>query len=146
MSPALEQQKRMALRIPTGWAVVHNTFGDEDPILADNRILNDEYYSEDLLSLQQIAFTNSGWQAKTDGFLVDLGWYPSGSPQGRYRLVLLKGDWDHIVLDFSSRKRQEIRGVIESCLDLIARDTPLAALPIQALATAGIGREEGYEP
>ncbi len=87
--------KLMALKIPSAWAVIYNSFGDEDPVIRDESIENDEYYKEDLLSIERLWFNGTSWNTEPNGYVLDLGWYPEADPQGRYCLTLLRGDWDH---------------------------------------------------
>ena len=54
-------EKLMRVRIPAGWAMVYNSFGDEDPISdSDGHIENYEYFKEDLFSLRQLTVTDEG--------------------------------------------------------------------------------------
>jgi hypothetical protein len=111
--------KLVPLTIPTGWAVIHNSFGDEDPVVSDGSIINDEFYNEDLLSIEPIQFNGTNWVTDRNGYAFDLGWYPEADPEGCYRLILLRGDWNNIVVQFETKKRHEISQVIKQCFDLI---------------------------
>jgi hypothetical protein len=107
------------LRIPSGWAIVHNSFGDVDPVICDGVIANNEFYNEDLLSIESILFDGESWATDKSGYLLDVGWYPDSDPQGSYRLTLLRGGWDNIIAELKSIEREKIREWIEVCLDLI---------------------------
>jgi hypothetical protein len=110
----------MPLRIPHGWAVLYNSFGDADPIVRDGSIANFEYYKEDLLMIQRIELTSTDWVFKRDGHVLDLGWYPDADPDGNYILQVIRGaDWEKKLVTFKSHDRQKIRVVIERCLDLL---------------------------
>lgn len=111
--------KLVPLTISTGWAVIHNSFGDEDPVVSDGSIINDEFYNEDLLSIEPIQFNGTNWVTDRNGYAFDLGWYPEADPEGCYRLILLRGDWNNIVVQFESKERHEISQVIKQCFDLI---------------------------
>jgi hypothetical protein len=102
-----------------GWAVLHNSFGAETPIIQDGLIVNDEFYSEDLLSIAKVAYTSNGWSIDQNDYLIDLGWYPESDPNGNYRLCLIRGSWDNIILNFESTDCKKIRKAIERCFDLI---------------------------
>ena len=113
--------KLVPLKIPGGWAVIHNSFGDEDPVLLNGAIVNDEFYNEDLLSIERLQFNGTDWVSAQKGYVLDLGWYPESDPQGCYRLTLLRGDWNNVVVRFESREREKIRAVIERCFDLVTQ-------------------------
>lgn len=113
--------KLMALKIPSTWAVIYNSFGDEDPVVRNGSIANDEYYKEDLLSIERLWFNGSDWSTEPNGYVLDLGWYPEADPQGSYCLTLLRGDWDHTLVKYESRDRRQIRAAIERCLDLLTQ-------------------------
>ncbi len=113
--------KLMALKIPSTWAVIYNSFGDEDPVVRDGSITNDESYKEDLLSIECLWFNGTGWSTEPNGYVLDLGWYPEADPQGSYCLTLLRGDWDHTLVNYESRDRRQIRAAIERCLDLVTQ-------------------------
>ena len=109
----------MPLRIPSTWAILHNSFGDEDPIVRDESIVNSEYYNEDLLWIQRIQPTSTNWVTDPNGHILDLGWYPDADPKGTYRITLIRGNWSNELLKYESKERQKIRAIIERCLDLI---------------------------
>ncbi len=111
----------MSLTIPSTWAVIYNSFGDEDPVIRNGSIENDAYYKEDLLSIERLQFNGTGWSTEPNGYVLDLGWYPEADPQGRYCLPLLRGDWDTTLVKYESRDRRQIRAAIERCLDLVAQ-------------------------
>ncbi|MCA1993416.1 MAG: hypothetical protein LDL41_15455 [Coleofasciculus sp. S288] len=109
------------LSIPSGWAIIYNSFGDEDPIISNGSIVNDEFYGEDLLSIEPIRFNGTNWITDRTGYAFDLGWYPESDPDGCYRLTLIRGDWNNVVIQFESKKRHEVSQVIKQCFDLIAQ-------------------------
>lgn len=111
--------KLVSLRVPSGWAVIINHFGDEDPVVRDGRIVNDQYYNEDLLSIETIRYEPGRWVNDPEGHAIDLGWYPESDPDGHYRLVLLRGDWDHVVVEIESRDRQVIHTAIEEAMEMV---------------------------
>lgn len=114
----------MPLRVPGGWAVLHHSFGDVDPIVCNGSIVNFEYYQEDLLLLQSIEPAGTQWAPKPNGYLLDLGWYPDADPNGAYRIRIIRGKNGHnILITTTSKDRQKIRMVIEQCLDLLNRGT-----------------------
>jgi hypothetical protein len=116
MSPKL-----VPLNIPSGWAVIHNTFGDEDPLIQNGWIVNHDYYSEHLLSIQPLKFQESHWEINPEGYQIRLGWYPQSNPNGCYHLRLLPGNQAQEMFEYTSKKRSAIRQVIEQCLGLIAQ-------------------------
>jgi hypothetical protein len=116
--------KLFALRIPSTWAVIYNSFGDEAPQIRDGLIVNHEFYDEDLLSIERVKFDGSAWRTDPDGHALDLGWMPPGSLTGSYRLTLLHGNWDNIVVSMTDTDARRICDAIEQCLELVGRGVP----------------------
>lgn len=110
-----------SLKIPSGWAVIRHSFGDVDPTVEDGVIVNDEFYNEDLLSIEPLRLTEHGWVVDQEGYALDLGWYPEANPEGCYRLTLLKGGWEQVLVEQESRDRHKIHALIEQCFGLIAQ-------------------------
>ncbi len=111
--------KLIPLKIPSGWVVIHNTFGDEEPKIEDGTIINDEFYNENLLSIEQMYFDGQNWQINPQGYILDLGWYPEANPEGCYRLTLLKSNWENIIAEVESKKHEVIQYFIKRCFNLI---------------------------
>ena len=102
------------LRIPTGWAVEWNLFLEIDPTFEadDARSIG---FGEDLLQI------SNGKNA----VLLDLGWYPSGDPDGEYHLIAIRehadedemrSSWDRPLRALASRSRLEIVQAVEDWL------------------------------
>jgi hypothetical protein len=108
------------LSIPSGWAVILNSFGDEDPVVEDGAIVNDHYFSEDLLLLRSLRRGGSDWIADPEGFVLDLGWYPESKPNGAYRATLTRVGQDKVLGELKSRDRYTIKSFIERCLLVLA--------------------------
>jgi hypothetical protein len=108
------------LRIPTGWVIDWNGFLEVDPIF-DVGEVESIGFGEDLLQISD----------KTRSILLDLGWYPSGDPNGEYRLVAIRrhsdedemrASWDRPLRSLASRSRMEIVRVLEEWLWHFAHD------------------------
>ncbi|RSK44637.1 hypothetical protein [Hymenobacter perfusus] len=112
----------MRLRLPAGWAVCYNSFGDEDMVVKEDWITNFHYYKEDLLWLEFMRLSAAGQQeANPTGWLVDLGWYPDGDPSGAFSLVIFRlandtEGWPEQRPTFRSSNRYHIRTVLEYIL------------------------------
>lgn len=97
------------LRIPELWNVEYNTFIDTDPKEMENmspleRALR---FTESLL---QMSF-------ERDNLVLDLGWYPEGDPQGKYRLLLLRGiDWENPLVSYNTSLKEDVVQKIEEIL------------------------------
>jgi hypothetical protein len=126
--------------LPSGWAVVWNQFGDEDQVREDGRLRNELFYSEDLLSIERVHFTGSGWTTRPGDYVLDLGWYPPSKAEGRYQLTLLHGDWDSQVVVFFSKDRQEVAEAISECLWAV--NLGLSDSEIKARIAERFGSEE----
>lgn len=111
--------KLVPLNIPSGWAVTHNTFGDEDPYIQDGRILNEQFYNENLLVIQSLQFNGTDWMINPNGYTLKLGWYPHANPSGCYRLTVIQGTEQPEGIEFTARERDKIRQTIERCFHLI---------------------------
>ncbi len=124
-------EKLFSLKIPGGWAIIRNSFGDVEPDVKNGVIVNDEFYGEDLLSIEPLRLSEAGWLVDTSGYALDLGWYPEANPQGHYRLTLMKGGWDDVVIQCESPDRHQIHRLIEQCFTLIAQGVADAVLAEQ---------------
>jgi hypothetical protein len=110
---------RVPLRIPTGWAVVWNTFFEGEPLIEAGVFVNAADFDEDLLRIESISFDGQRWHTDARSYIVDLGWYPTENPNGRYRLALLRGDWDHVLTTYESRDIREICDTIDRWLEVL---------------------------
>jgi hypothetical protein len=109
----------MPLKIPSGWGVFQNRFGDEDPVVQEGLIVNDIYYDEDLLWIEHLEMGPDGWRQSKLSHVIDLGWYPAASPQGRYSLVLFKSERENEIFTYKTRDRYLVRDVIHRSIELI---------------------------
>ena len=105
------------LKIPSLWMVVYNSFYKEETIIEDNIIVNNLAYKEDILSIEKVKIEDERYINDTSSYCIDLGWYPDSDPNGKYRLVVLKGDWNNIVEEYQSKSQQEIAELINQLLD-----------------------------
>ncbi|MGC9525949.1 MAG: hypothetical protein ACP5D7_10470 [Limnospira sp.] len=108
--------------VPSGWAILHNSFGDVDPIIQNGYITNGEFFNENLLSVKPIEFDGTDWVTVRDGYELQLGWYPQYNPDGCYRLTVTRGSEDNkTVVKYESKDRQEIRQVVDRCFGWVSR-------------------------
>ena len=98
------------LRLPPNWTMLWNKLEDIEPedvpqedeawlftFVQDMTYLVTEYDDE-----------NSGKTVKHT-LAIDLGWYPEGDREGRYRLVaILDRDWSRPVLEMETRSTREV--------------------------------------
>jgi hypothetical protein len=98
---------RQPLRIPGGWNVDFNELMQLDPSQMGAEEPLWYFLSEDLLQLRE----------RRRGFLLDVGWYPGGTPDGLFRAVLLRNqDWDHPLRSYDTRALPELVQQIEEWL------------------------------
>lgn len=108
--------------IPSGWAILHNSFGNVDPLIENGYIVNGEFFNENLLSVKPIEFNGTDWVTAGDGYLLQLGWYPQYRPEGCYRLTISQGSEDKkTVVKYESKEREEIRQVLQRCFGWVSR-------------------------
>jgi hypothetical protein len=112
----MDFERLMPLRVPDGWMVIKNQFADEDPIIENGRISNETSFTDDLLSIEKVTYTEGRWQNDSRSFCLDLGWVPGADSRGAFRLSFLKGDWNNVLFQVSASDRYYIRQVIERCL------------------------------
>jgi hypothetical protein len=124
----LASTKLVPLRIPGGWAIVHNSLGAVDSMIRNGVIVNGEFYNEDLLSIERIVFDGESWTTDKEGYVLDVGWYPDADPQGCHRLSVLSGDWSQIIVELTSIEREKIRVWIDMCLDLLVQGVEVGEL------------------
>ena len=127
--------KLVSLNIPSGWAVVHNTFGDQDPFVENGWIVNHNDYSENLLSIRSLKTHCDPIEIDPEGYHLQLGWYPASNPNGCYRLQFqsLKSDPEQEIFEYTSKKRSAIQQVIKQCLNLVAQGLSLAEIQVAIL-------------
>jgi hypothetical protein len=115
-------RRLVPLRIPAGWTVVANTFAEID----DPRELSGDdqraHLAQDLLQL------------RAGELILDLSWVPEGDPEGRYRLELVRDNWNETLLRVENPRADFMRHAIDLCLSELARDADPASL--QALLDA----------
>lgn len=124
-------QNLLRLQVPGNWAVCYNSFGDEEMVVVEGWIENARYYKEDLLWLQSLRSTTvagSFQELDPNGWLIDVGWYPTGDPTGTYRLYVFRLDptaesWPLDPPQFRSRDRYQVRAVLEYMLHRIGRSS-----------------------
>lgn len=106
------------LRIPGGWTMVYNKFRDIDPQTLspeDEKWLS--AFNEDILLLNYKLVRKRNKQTEEQEIAVDLGWYPDGEPDGKFRLqAIMNKDWNDPLLDYSSRNKDEIVKTLEKWL------------------------------
>ncbi|MEU0627779.1 hypothetical protein [Streptomyces sp. NPDC005989] len=110
-------RKLMPLRFPAGWAVIFNIFVEFPPEEPPTPAEIEAYFSEDILSAQRIAYTGDGWAVDMSADVIDLGWYPSGNPDGTYRLCLVRDGWDDVPVRFEHRDCY----IVQKALDTLMR-------------------------
>ncbi|AUX24119.1 hypothetical protein SOCEGT47_046550 [Sorangium cellulosum] len=88
------------LRIPTGWRITINNLCEFNPCtINDPSDERWEYLEEDLFSAQHEHYQTT----------VDVGWYPSMSPDGNYKAIfILNDDWNNPLDELVTRNLQEI--------------------------------------
>jgi hypothetical protein len=104
------------LRIPAGWTVIVNSFAEIDDPRALTDAEREALLAQDLLQL------------RAGELILDLGWSPEGDPSGRYRLELVRGDWDDTLLRVEHPSAEFMRNAIDLCLGELARDADPASL------------------
>ena len=150
----------MKLKIPMYWAVLHNSFYDEDMIIrtdepedsvfSNGEIENCHAYMQDLLWMKQCSFDpDRGYILVDEGYALDLGWYPDSDPEGAFIVRIMNPDWDNIVFKHESRDRYFIAELIFQCLEHInIGDTEWTAVPEaaeNAIKQAGKDRKKENE-
>ncbi|MGH1337290.1 MAG: hypothetical protein ACRBFS_14295 [Aureispira sp.] len=112
----------MPLQIPQNWAILYNSFYQERPRIVEGEIENNLAYKEEVLSMVQVTYqTGKGYQIQQEGYWLDLGWYPDSDPEGNYKLVLFKKNWDTILVVFQSKEQATIQAAINQLLHLFYR-------------------------
>jgi hypothetical protein len=103
------------LRIPPGWTVVFNSFHELDPIIKDGVFENASEFEEDMLLIRRAVI-----ETRPDQYILDVGWIPSLSPKGAFRLTLVLGSWETILKQFESRSWVEIQTKLDAWLEVLS--------------------------
>ena len=101
-------KKLQPLRISSNWSIEFNKFLNINPkkILKKNKLWK-YYFTEDILLLKN----------QNKNLLIDLGWYPSSNPKGKFILLVIKNNnWEKPILKFSSRNKNKIVKKIEKLI------------------------------
>lgn len=110
----------MPLRIPSHWAVMFNIFvefpADDPPTPAEV----DAYLSDDILSVEQVGPTGRIEYDDPTRWVIDLGWYPPGDPEGTYRLCLVRDGWDDVPVRFEHRDCHVVREAFDTLTRMLA--------------------------
>jgi hypothetical protein len=127
--------KLVPLNIPSGWAVIQNSFGDQDPLIQNGWIVNHDNYSDHLLSIRALKAQGDQIEIDPEGYHLQLGWYPASNPNGCYRLQLqkLQSNPEIDTFEYTSKKRSAIQQVIEQCLNLITNGLSLKEIQAEIL-------------
>lgn len=109
----------VALRIPAGWYVLTHSLFELDAEVENGKLLHPAYFWQDMLSIRQMQPT--GGSPTLGPYCVDVGWYPDGAANGRFRMVLLYEDWEHILHSVESRDWRVIRDIVDRTLEAVNR-------------------------
>lgn len=114
---ALEQEPHtpkyllMPLAVPTGWRMWSNAFYD---LTCDPYYIEKHCFSEDMLHLQSTGPLVDGCPC-----IVDLGWVPSNSPEGRYRINVVVNDFSDKIYQFENRDRFVVQNKLSEALETL---------------------------
>ena len=111
----------MPLKIPSGWKVISNTFYDIDA--------TEEYRERRLFSENMLIIERDIPSERKDKYIIDLGWLPSHSPGGRYRITVVAGDFEHVLKQFEHKDRGEIQSKIDLYLQILSSFLSLEEVP-----------------
>lgn len=112
----------LQIDLPPGWRTSFHHLTTLDPSRLDAGVPDWQCFDEDLLLLQN----------EDDSVALDVGWYPTEDPQGRYRLVVVEGDaWDTPVVTWSGRSLAQLHQRIQEELTHLGQRHP--PLPIERL-------------
>lgn len=132
----------MPLRIASHWVTAFNIFvefpDDAPPTPAEV----ESFLSEDILSMEHVGFHPDGWKHLPSDYLIDLGWYPGGDPDGAYRLCLLRGNWDDVPVQFEHRNCYAVQKAIDKVIAMLANGSA-PALIARVLADPRFWTEAG---
>jgi len=117
--------KLMPLRIPSGWCVVFNKFVELPPAVDVTPADRDAYLSQDILSMLSTTYSGDDWRTGEDSLILDLGWYEPRGVGGLYRLVLLKGSWDEVVISVEDADQYVVRDCIDHILEILSNGASL---------------------
>jgi hypothetical protein len=100
--------------------VTWNTFFEVEPVIEAGTFVNAEDFGEELLRLERLALEEGVWRTAGDHYVLDLGWSPAESPNGSYRLSLLRGNWEHVLKTYENRNVANVRDMIEHWLSVLS--------------------------
>ncbi|WP_148705268.1 hypothetical protein [Methanosarcina siciliae] len=55
-------------------------------------------------------------------YTIDVGWYPAFSPEGSFRIVIVKNcDWENFLYNKSTRDYKQLHKYMEECVEIVRR-------------------------
>ena len=100
--------EHVPLIIPNDWNVIWNNFTQSDP---------DNFYDEDYKFIWEFQEDIFYFRNEEKKRILDLGWYPSHKPEGRYNLVLIlitddenmPESWDKPLFTYRTRSIEKLQ-------------------------------------
>lgn len=89
-------------------------------IVVDGEIQNNLSFKEDILSIVETRYGVDGYYIHTDGYWIDLGWYPDSDPSGNYKIILFKKNRDNTMLQYKSVNKKKIQLAINKMLEFFS--------------------------
>ncbi|MFC4467192.1 hypothetical protein ACFPH6_22145 [Streptomyces xiangluensis] len=83
------------------------------------------YLTEDILSMVSTSFVGDHWRTLPDSLIIDLGWYAPSEGDGFYRLCVLRGSWDNVVIVVENPDQYVIRDCIDYILEALSTGASL---------------------
>lgn len=102
----------MPLAVPTGWRMWSNTFYD---LTCDAYYIEKHCFPEDMLHLHSTGPLVDGCPC-----IVDLGWVPSNSLEGRYRINVVVNDFNDKIYQFEHRDRLVVQNKLSEALEILS--------------------------
>jgi HEAT repeats len=103
--------------IPAGWLLLSNELREVNPQILAANDPDWELLTEDLLQVTQ----------PTTGLTLDLGWFPEASPNGQFRLVVIRGtEWAAPLVEF---RTQSVDDVTARLNEILANPPTVEPLP-----------------
>lgn len=127
----------MPLRIPPGWCIAFNKFVE---LPAAERLTQEQretYLSEDVMSMMSVSPEEDYWRTEADSLIIDLGWYGPRDSEGFYRLCVLRGSWDDLIISVEDGDQYVIRDCIDEILESVYSGVPVEEISLRLSGKEG---------
>jgi hypothetical protein len=78
------------------------------------QIIEEQLYDEDVFQVN--------YHTDNTRYTIDVGWYPAFSPEGSFRIVIVKNcDWENYLYDKRTKDYGQLHKYMEECVGIVMK-------------------------